>query len=184
MRSQTIVLAVSLAFFAQDAWTQERNPPQSSSVGTGSSQVNDANAANNPLESLLTIDLQNRFVPSPEGFSGRSANELQLRVAVPIHTFGLHQFVRTILPINTPTRVQGGPNTGVGDLTVYDIFPFQAGGLTLGAGPLIAAPTASGDAYGPGTWQAGGAAAVISLHSWGLLAALVTSQHSLSGGSS
>src|SRR5262249_31586479 len=124
MRSQTIVLAVSLASFAEDAWTQERVAPYSSSVGAGSSQVNDANAANNPLESLLTIDLQNRFVPSPEGFPGSHANELQLRAAEPIHTLGLHQFVRTILPINTATSGQGGPNTGVGDLTVCDICPF------------------------------------------------------------
>ena len=56
MRSQrTIVLAVSLAFFTEDAWTQERISPQSSSVGTGSSEANDANAANNPLESLRAV---------------------------------------------------------------------------------------------------------------------------------
>jgi hypothetical protein len=184
MRSKhTIVLATCLISFAGVAWTQDSNPPQSQSVDAGSSKVNDTNAANNPLESLLTVDVQNRFVPAPEGFAGRIADQDLLRVAVPIDSFGLHQFIRVILPVNTTPAVQGGPNTGVGDLTVYDILPFQVGGITLGAGPLIAAPTARGDAYGSGKWQAGAAAAAIRLESWGLLAALVTYQHSFSGNS-
>ena len=80
--------------------------------------------------------------------------------------------------------MQGGPNTGVGDLTVYDFLLFQACGTTLGAGPLIAAPTAKGDAYGSGKWQAGAAGIVIAPHNWGLLAVLATYQHSFSGNSS
>src|SRR5208282_2079925 len=126
--------------FAGGAWAEESNtlPPQS--VDAGSSKMNDTNAANNPLESLLTVDLQDPFEPSPEGFPDRNQNVGELRVAVPIATFGLHQFIRTIVPINT--TVQGG--TGVGDLEVYDILPFQVDRITLGAGPLIVAPTASG----------------------------------------
>jgi hypothetical protein len=180
---RTIVVA-SLVLFARDAWAQQSNVDQSQSVDAGSSEVNDTNAANNPLESLVTVDVQDRFVPSPEGFPDRNASQGLLRVAVPIDTFGLHQFVRIILPINATASVQGGPNTGVGDLQVYDILPFQVGKFTLGAGPLIAAPTARGDAYGSGRWQAGTAAGVIAPYSWGLLAVLVTYQHSFSGSGS
>jgi hypothetical protein len=185
MRSKhAMVLAAILVFFAGSAWTQENNAIQSPSAHAGSSEVNDSNAANNPLESLLTIDLQSRLVPSPEGFSGGLGNDGLLRVAVPIDTLGLHQFVRTILPINTAAGVQDGPNTGVGDLEVYDILPFQVRGTTLGAGPLVSAPTASRDTYGSRRWQAGAAGAAISLHRWGLLAVLATYQRSVSGSSS
>ena len=48
---------------------------------------------------------------------------------MPIDEFGLHQFVRVILPdrYNWATE-QGGPNTGVGDLTVYDLSFFKRTG--------------------------------------------------------
>jgi hypothetical protein len=176
-RHTMVFVAASLVLFAGGAWTQERNtlPPQS--VDSGSSKMNDTNAANNPLESLLTVDLQDRFEPSPEGFPDRNANVGELRVAVPIDTFGLHQFVRTIVPINT--TVPGG--TGVGDLQVYDILPFEVGRITLGAGPLVVAPTASGNSYGLGKWQLGAAAGLIDPQAWGLLALLATYQHSVSG---
>lgn len=179
--TRTIVLVAGLIFVAGNAWAQGSNVVQSRTGEAGSSEANDSNAANNPVEPLLTVDVQDHFVPSPEGFPGRDASQAQLRVAVPVDTFGLHQFIRTILPVNTTASVQGGPNTGVGDLEVYDILHFQEGGTTLGAGPLIEAPTARGDAYGSGKWQAGGAAVVIAPRSWGLLAALVTYQHSFSG---
>src|SRR5271154_2527210 len=181
---RTIVLIASLVFFARNVWTQESNAPQSQAVDVGSREANDTNAANNPIHPLLSVDLQNYFAPSPEAFPGRIANQGLLRVSVPMRTFGFRQIVRTILPINTTASVQGGPNTGVGDLTVYDFLLFQAHGTTLGAGPLIAAPTARGDAYGSGKWQAGAAGIVIAPHNWGLLAAVATYQHSFSGNSS
>jgi hypothetical protein len=103
---------------------------------------------------------------------------------VPIDAFGLHQFLRTILPINTTASVQGGPNTGVGDLTVYDWVLFEEHGATIGVGPLIAAPTARGEAYGSGKWQAGASGLVVAPRNWGLLALVATYQHSFSGNSS
>ena len=185
MRAQrTIVLVAGLVFFARNVWTQESNAPASQAVYVGSREANDTNAANNPTHPLLTVDLQNYFAPSPKGFPGRIGNQGLLRVSVPIRAFGFRQIVRTILPINTTASVQGGPNTGVGDLTVYDFLLFQAHGTTLGAGPLIATPTARGDAYGSGKWQAGAAGIVIAPHNWGLLAVLATYQHSFSGNSS
>jgi hypothetical protein len=185
MRSQhTIVLVAGLVFFARNVWTQESNAPQSQAVDVGSREANDTNAANNPVHPLLTVDLQNYFAPSPKGFSGRIGNQGLLRVSVPIRAFGTRQIVRTILPINTTASMQGGPNTAAGDLTVYDFLLFQEHGSTLGIGPLIAAPTARGEAYGSGKWQAGAAGIVIAPHNWGLLAVLATYQHSFSGNSS
>ena len=180
MRSkQTIVSAAAVVLFAVSAWTQESNAVQSQSVASssGSSEANDTNAANNPAHPLLTVDLQNYFAPSPEGFPGRIGNQGSLRVSVPIDAFGLHQFLRTILPINTTANVQGGPNTGVGDLTVYDWVLFEERGATVGVGPLIAAPTARGEAYGSGKWQAGAAGLVVAPHYWGIFALVATYQH-------
>src|ERR1700751_4043732 len=156
---QTVVLVAGLVFFAGNAWTKDNNTVQSQSVATssGSGEANDTNAANNPAHPLLTVDLWNYFAPSPEGFPGRVGNQGLLRLAVPIDAFGLHQFLRTILPINTTASVQGGPNTGVGDLTIYDWVLFQETATTAGVWPLIAAPTARGEAYGSGKWQAGAA---------------------------
>ena len=184
---QTIVLAAAVVLFAGNAWTQQSNAVQSLSVATssGSGEANDTNAANNPAHPLLTVDLWNYFAPSPEGFPGRIGNQGLLRLAVPIDAFGVHQFLRTILPINTTASVQGGgPNTGVGDLTIYDWVLFQEHGTTVGVGPLIAAPTSRGEAYGSGKWQAGAAGLVVAPRNWGILALVATYQHSLSGNSS
>jgi hypothetical protein len=181
---QTMILAAALVFFARNAWTQENNAVQSQSVVTSGDAASDTNAANNPIHPLLTVDLQNYFAPSPEGFPGRIGNQGLLRVSVPIEAFGIHQLVRTILPINTTATVQGGPDTGVGNLTVYDFLLFQEHGNAIGVGPLIAAPTARGEAYGSGKWQAGAAGIVVAPHSWGLLALVATYQHSFSGNSS
>jgi hypothetical protein len=83
---QTIVLVAALVFFAGNAWTQENNAVQSQSVATssGSGEANDTNAANNPAHPLVSVDLQNYLVPSPEGFPGRIGNQGLLRVSVPI----------------------------------------------------------------------------------------------------
>ena len=182
--NHTIIFAAALVFFPGNAWTQESNAYQSQSVATDADATNDMNAANNPIHPLLTVDLQNYVAPSPEGFPGRISDQGLLRVSVPIDAFGVHQLVRTILPINTTASVQGGPNTGVGDLTIYDFLLFKEHGNAIGVGPLIAAPTARGEAYGSGQWQAGAAGIVVAPHNWGLLALVATYQHSSSGNSS
>jgi hypothetical protein len=184
LSKHTIILAAVLVAFARSAWPQGTNATAAQSVATDSGPSNDTNAANNPVDPQLTIDLQNYFVPSPEGYSGRIGAQGLLRVSVPIDEFGLHQFVRVILPIDTTATEQGGPNTGVGDLTVYDLVLFQAHGTTIGAGPLVAAPTARGFAYGSGKWQAGAAGIVLKPFGWGLLGVLVNYEHTFSGNNS
>jgi hypothetical protein len=179
----TIVLAAAFVFLAGNAWTQEDNAVQSQSVATSGDAASDTNAANNPIHPLLTVDLQNYVAPSPEGFPGRIGNQGLLRVSVPIDVFSVHQLVRTILPINTTASVQGGPNTGVGDLTFYDFPLFQEHGNAIGVGPLIAAPTARGSVWfremaGRRCWNYGFTS------QRGLLALVATYQHSFSGNSS
>jgi hypothetical protein len=184
LSKHTIILVIGLVSFVGSARSQETSGRPAQNVDTDSGATNGTNAANNPVNPMLTIDLQNYFVPSPEGYSGRIGDQGLLRVSVPIDEFGLHQFVRVILPIDTTATEQGGPNTGVGDLTVYDLVLFQAHGTTIGAGPLIAAPTARGFAYGSGKWQAGAAGIVLKPFDWGLLGVLVNYEHTFSGNNS
>ena len=179
LSKRMIVLATFLISLQGSAWAQETSKPQAQQLDSGSTEVNDTNAANNPAHPLLTVDLWNYVAPSPEGFPGRISNQSLLRIAVPINVFGLHQLVRTFLPIDTTASRQGA---GVGDLTVYDWMLFQVSHTTVGAGPLIAVPTARKEAYGSGKWQAGASGIVISPHKWGLLAVVATYQHSFGSG--
>jgi len=133
-----VLLAAAIVFLAASARGQETNGPQSPEVATGSGAPSDTNAANNPVNPQLTIDLQNYVMPSPEGYPGSVGDQGLFRVSVPMDLFGLHQFVRTILPINTPVSTPGGPAAGVGDLTVYDLVLSKVHGITIGVGPLIA----------------------------------------------
>ena len=185
MRSRhTIILIGALVFLAGSAWTQETSVTQAQEASTVSGAASDTNAANNPVNPQLTIDLQNYVMPSPGGYPGSVGDQGLFRVSVPMDLFGLHQFVRTILPINTPVSTPGGPTAGVGDLTVYDLVLSKVHGITIGVGPLIAAPTARSEAYDSGKWQAGAAGIVISPFDWGLLGVLINYQHSFSGNNS
>jgi len=179
-----VLLAAAIVFLAASARGQETNGPQGPDVATGSGAPSDTNAANNPVNPQLTIDLQNYVMPYPGGYPGSVGDQGLFRVSVPMDLFGLHQFVRTILPINTPVSTPGGPTAGVGDLTVYDLVLSKVHGITIGVGPLIAAPTARSEAYGSGKWQAGAAGIVISPFDWGLLGVLINYQHSFSGNNS
>jgi hypothetical protein len=180
----TTTLIVGLVVFAGRAWTEETERPAIQKVTTDTGAANSTNAANNPANPMITVDLQNYFMPSPRGYPGRIENLGLLRVSVPVNTFGLHQYIRTILPLSITPIVQGGPDTGVGDLTVYDFLLNEVKGATVGVGPLIEAPTARGFDYSPGKWQAGAAGIVLSPHSWGLLGVLPTYAHSFAGNSS
>jgi hypothetical protein len=181
---QKLAFAASLVVFAGTPWIQKSDGLEAQSAPTSADATNATNAANNPIHPLLTFDLWNYFAPSPEGYPRGINNQGLLRVSVPFDVLGFRQIARAIVPINTTASVQGGPNTGAGDLTVYDFVLFGEHGTAIGVGPLIAAPTAGGEVYGSGKWQAGAAGIVIAPHNWGLLAAVATYQHSFSGNSS
>ena len=108
----TTILVITL--LAGNAWTEETKKPATPQAATGTGSSNTTNAANNPANPTITVDLQNYFTPSPAGYSGRTENLGYLRVSVPVDKFGLHQYIRTILPISTTPIVQGGPDTGAG----------------------------------------------------------------------
>lgn len=163
-----LAIAATLALAATAAFAQEHE---------------DINSANNPLTPKITINFQDYFIPSfidlPED---KHANQFLLRGLIPSDVFGLPQLIRFTLPVATSPDGTDGYVTGIGDLTLIDLFVLpKVGDVTLAAGPVLVIPTATEDELGSGKWQAGAAGVVVAPQSWGLLAGLVTYQTSFAG---
>ncbi|WP_276119958.1 hypothetical protein [Pararhizobium qamdonense] len=143
----------------------------------------DINAANNPLTPKITINFHNFYIPEfidvPQD---KHANQFLLRGLIPSDVFGLPQLIRFTLPIATSPQASGGYVTGIGDLTLIDLFMLpKIGDVTLAAGPVLVLPTATEDELGSGKWQAGAAGVIVAPQSWGLFGGLVTYQASFAG---
>lgn len=155
-----------------------------SASSVGAEEAHDAvNEANNPLTPKITINFQDYYIPSFIDTPGEpEANQFLLRGLIPSDMFGLPQLLRFTLPIATSPDIPSGYVTGLGDLTLMDIFILpKHGDVTLGAGPLLVVPTATDESLGSGKWQIGAAGVVVAPQSWGLLGALATYQASFAG---
>ncbi|KEA09361.1 hypothetical protein [Rhizobium rhizogenes] len=143
----------------------------------------DVNEANNPLTPKITINLHDYYVPSFTDTPGHpESNQFLLRGLVPSDLGGVPQLFRFTLPIATSPDVPSGYVTGLGDLTLMDIFILpKHGDVTFGAGPLVVLPTATDESLGSGKWQVGAAGIVVAPQSWGLLGGLATYQTSFAG---
>lgn len=146
-----------------------------------SAPAGDVNAANNPLTPKITINLQDYFAPSLNRLGDRQANQGLLRGLVPSDAFGVPQLIRFTLPVATSPTFPTGSDTGLGDLTLFDLVVIPTQSVVFGVGPLLVAPTATSRNTGAGQWQAGAAGVAVAPQSWGLLAGLVTYQHAFAG---
>lgn len=145
-------------------------------------QHEDVNAANNPLTPKITINLHDYYVPELSGLPGnRYANQFLLRGLIPSDMFGAPQLLRFTLPVATAPEFPAGYSTGLGDLTLMDLFLVPGKKVSFGLGPLIVLPTATDDVLGSGKWQIGAAGVVVAPQTWGLLAGLATYQTSFAG---
>lgn len=149
----------------------------------GAQEHSDVNAANNPLTPKVTINFHDYYVPELKGIPDRYANQFLLRGLIPSDLFGAPQLIRFTLPIATAPEFPTGYTTGLGDLTLMDLFLLPGKDVSLGVGPLVVLPTASDDALGAGKWQIGAAGVVVAPQSWGILGGLVTYQASVAGDS-
>jgi hypothetical protein len=141
----------------------------------------DLNAANNPLTPKITINLHDYYIPELDGIDDRYANQFLLRGLIPSDLFGKPQLFRFTLPIATAPEFPDGYVTGLGDLTLMDIFVFPGKEISFGAGPLVVLPTATDDLLGAGKWQAGAVGLAIAPQKWGLIGGLLTYQASFAG---
>jgi hypothetical protein len=175
------LLAVGLVLFATTAQAQNAPAVQDPSNNSTTSPTNITNASNNPVTPKTQILLQNYFMPSPQGYGGRPANEGLLRLYWPFLVFGVQNIFRVYQPIDTKPLFPTGRHAGFGDTTVFDLALHKVGKFTLGGGPLLVIPAGSHSNMSDGKWQAGVAGSVVTERSWGLLAAIITYSHSFSG---
>ncbi|CAN7499326.1 MULTISPECIES: hypothetical protein [unclassified Caballeronia] len=149
----------------------------------GQSAADEANKSNNPLNLAASFNIQNYYTPSVFGASSHT-NDLLLRPTIPIGPNGLigvPQIFRATVPVSTRPDPNGGYNTGLGDINLFDIFLLSQEGVQIGVGPLITMPSATDPSLGTGKWQGGLAAVAVSATKERLLGALVQWQHSFAG---
>ena len=134
------------------------------------------NVANNPLTDIPAIQVQNYFQPVMSGQPGSGADQPFLRGIVPHDTFGWRQLMRASLATGTTAWGPAGTDSGLGDLTLFDVPLIQLANAKMGIGPLVILPTATSPALGERKWQAGAQGVVSAPYDWGLAAALVAYQ--------
>ena len=141
--------------------------------------------ANNPLADITAFNIQNYYVSKLTELDDKTADNFFLRYAQPFNAFGGSWLLRATLPyrrVPTPTDNV----TGIGDLDAFAAYLFDTGNpaVSIGAGPLLSAPTASEDETGTGKWQVGAAAVLFNANSkkfqWG---GLLTYQTDFAGDS-
>jgi hypothetical protein len=142
----------------------------------------DVNAANNPLTPKLTFNFQDQWAPDLYDLDPGS-NAVLLRGVLPHKLGGRAQLFRYTLPVATVPDGRGGTVTGLGDLNIFDLFPFlvKRVRLELAVGPQLTIPTATNEDTGTGKWQGGLAMVAAAPRSFGIAGALVTWQHSFAG---
>jgi len=136
--------------------------------------------ANNPLANMVAFNIQNYYYAELYGVD-ETANTAWLRYAQP---FG-RWLMRASLPMSTvPTGAGSDPVSGLGDFNIFLAYLLSdpSSPKQFGIGPLLAAPTATEDALGSDTWQAGAAGVYFNassmVYQWG---GLITYQTSFAG---
>ncbi|MBI3197783.1 MAG: hypothetical protein HYZ40_09805 [Rhodospirillales bacterium] len=144
-------------------------------------QDSDQNVSNDPLTPLGAVQVQNYFQPFLNGRIGSGADQLNVRGVLPHEAFGLPQFARVTLPVMASAWGPNGSTTGLGDITLFDLFVHTIDKVRLGVGPLAVAPTATSTALGEAKWQVGGQGIASARHAWGLTAGFFSYQQSFDG---
>ena len=118
--------------------------------------------ANNPIAGAVSFNFQNEFVGNLSSID-ESANILNFRSVIPFQFLGGDWIARATAPVATLPTVQStsplsfNHTTGLGDINVFAIKLLDLGNPTVsfGVGPSLTLPTATDDALGGGTWNAG-----------------------------
>ena len=144
--------------------------------------ADDVNKANNPLTPVITVNFQDQAQPLLYDLD-QGSNAFLLRGVFPHKLGGVHQLLRYTLPVVTAPDGKGGTATGLGDLNIFDVFPFiwKQKKMELGIGPQFTFPTATETVTGTGKWQAGVVGLAVAPRKWGIAGVLLTWQHSFAG---
>jgi hypothetical protein len=120
-----------------------------------------ANQVNDPTAPLTLVQFRDILAPSVPGYDS-PGNMLQIEPVLPIFSSRLlpfDQLLKMTLPVTTTPNP--GSQTGLGDVSLFDVVTVKQSWGRWGLGPALVFPTASATALGQGKWQAGPAVAVI-----------------------
>lgn len=120
-----------------------------------------ANQVNDPTAPVTLVQFRDVVAPSVPGY-GSPGNLLEIEPVFPIFPTRLtpfEQLMKMTIPI--PTLPSPGSQTGLGDISLFDVATFKQSWGKWGFGPALVFPTATSSALGQGKWQAGPAVAVI-----------------------
>jgi hypothetical protein len=150
---RALVILAGMLTLSSSAWGGSKSPDSSKPLQA---------AAADPTEPLIQATLDYDLYVSNRGGTG-SAHQLLFEPVIPLPPvahFPVGQIIRPTIPmITTP-----GPDrtTGLGDITIFDIFlPQRFSWGALGVGPVAVFPTATNERLGQGKWQLGPAGALI-----------------------
>ena len=138
--------------------------------------------ANNPLASFTTLNFHNYYQPELVETDG-TANLLWMRYAQPFRLFKGDWLLRASLPVQRVPTPEG-MESGLGAANAFAAYLIDTGNpdVTLGVGPLVSFPTATGSVPGGDTWDLGAAVVLFDARSdliqWG---GLVTYQTDVAG---
>jgi len=118
-----LALASSLPLAAQETQTAGQSLEQ---------------AASDPTAALLSVQIQDLFAGDYYQLDNESGNTVLLRSAVPFQIGGLNNIARMTLPYVTDSP---SGNSGLGDMTVFDLIVFNAPWGRWGVGPVMLLPT-------------------------------------------
>ncbi|MCK5517298.1 MAG: hypothetical protein KAI39_10520 [Desulfobulbaceae bacterium] len=125
-------------------------------------------AANDPTASLMSIQIQNIYSGEYHKLSDESVNTILLRSAIPFQTGNLKHIARATLPIVTDNP---SGESGLGDLTIFDLLAFDKPWGRWGAGLVGMLPTAADEKLGSEKWAVGPALGFVARNQklmWGL----------------
>lgn len=123
-------------------------------------------AASDPTASLMSVQISDWYGFNYHNLSGVDDNTVVLRAAIPFQTGSLNHIFRITVPFITDHPVL---DTGLSDITVFDLVTFDESWGRWGVGAVALLPTGGSDG-GADQWAAGPAIGFVAHPAPGLLA--------------
>ena len=146
---------------------------------SGAGKQDLAQAANDPTASVMSLQVADWYSFRYHNLSGGEDNTIALRAAIPFQTGSLNHIFRVTAPIITENPVL---DSGLSDLTVFDLVVFNEPWGRWGVGAVALLPT-GGNTRGADQWALGPAVGFVARPASNLLMGIFNQNlFSLGGG--
>ncbi len=147
-----MVLALAPVFVGCATTSPASSGPESGRPRAGGLQGNDlGQKADDPTESLMALQVNDWYTSDIHGLPDEDTNQLVLRAVLPFQAGGLNQIFRATTPFITHAP---GVDSGLADVTLFDLIVFDESWGRWGVGPVMLLPTGGRD-RGAEQWAAG-----------------------------